>query len=68
MYTKDNLPTGFQHYRKTALCSAVRIDGEFETKTLEGALTCKDGYLAIDIDGNPYPIDIAIFEKIYELV
>lgn len=66
-FTKDNLPSGeFKEYRKKVLTKAIRIEGPFRTRTLEGPLECPDGYLAIDNAGNPYPIDRDIFEKTYE--
>lgn len=55
----------FEEYQKKLVTRAVKVAGEFETVTLEGTLTCKDGYLALDTEGNPYPIDREIFEKTY---
>ncbi len=52
-------------YQKRALTRAARIDGPFETLTKEGWLRCEDGYLALDANGWPYPIDKEVFEKTY---
>lgn len=68
-YSKDNLPQeGWKTYRKKRLTDAMRIEGPFEVETTEGVLVCKDGYLAIDSRGFPYPIDKEEFEQIYWLV
>ena len=53
-------------WRKVALTRARRIEGPFQTVTREGTLTCEDGYLAVDPDGYPYPIERSVFEDIYE--
>ena len=60
------LPEGAKKYRKKTLTTAVRIEGPFIVYTREGQLSCKDGYLAIDSGGFPYPIDREEFERIYE--
>lgn len=67
-FSKDNLPKdGWKSYRKIATTRAVYIDGPFQTKTLEGdVLTTESGYLAIDNQGNPYPIADNIFKTTYE--
>jgi hypothetical protein len=59
-------PTSWPKYRKRVLTHAKRIAGPFTVETSEGTLTCKDGYLACDARGYPYPIDKAEFELIYE--
>jgi hypothetical protein len=58
----------FKGYRKTTVTQAARMDGPFRVLTAEGPLECKDGYLAIDSRGYPYPIDREEFEAIYEEV
>lgn len=70
MFTKSNLPQmdDFRWFRKRLHTRATRIYGAFKTQTLEGELECKDGYLVLDADGNPYPVDKEIFEKTYETV
>lgn len=66
-FTKDNLPTeGWTEYKKKGNTPMMPIDGEFEVETQEGTLVCRDGFLAIDAAGWPYPIDRAIQEKSYE--
>lgn len=69
-FTRGSVP-GPQHewwglYRKRPLTRAARIDGPFSVETREGLLTCRDGYLAIDAHGWPYPIAREEFELIYE--
>lgn len=61
-------PEQFKTYRKKTLTKATRIDGPFAVETLEGTMTCPDGFLAIDSYGNPYPIAKQEFENIYEEV
>jgi hypothetical protein len=53
-FDKDNLVT-----------RAVRIDGRFEVVTREGTLGCEDGWLALDLNGDPYPIAADVFSSIY---
>lgn len=64
----EQLVTDWPEYRKKTTTRATRIEGEFAVKTSEGTLTCKDGYLAVDSRGWPYPIDREEFEAIYEAV
>jgi hypothetical protein len=52
-------------FRKIRLTKAIRINGSFKVETREGTLECKDGYLALDSGGWPYPIDKEEFENIY---
>ena len=67
LYTKENLPDGFNHYRKTHITQAVRIDGPFRVKTIDGAFVfCDDGWLALDSRGYPYPINNVVFEESFE--
>lgn len=67
MYSRDNLPnfSGAKKYRKKVLTRAIRIVGEFKVDTGQGIATCKDGYLALDARGYPFPIAKEEFEKIY---
>lgn len=69
-FTKDKLPKGqwWGTFRKKRLTSAMKINGPFEVETLEGTLSCPEGYLALDSKNNPYPIDKDEFESIYEEV
>ncbi len=68
-FSKDMLPVGWdgewKKYRKTAVTSAMRINGPFEVQTAEGPLTCDDGYLCLDSRGYPYPVAKDEFELIY---
>lgn len=70
-FSVGNIPAPdapWQRYQKIALTSAVRIDGPFTVETSEGPLHCKDGYLAIDARGYPYPIAADEFALIYRRV
>lgn len=66
-FTRDNI--GFMEqaltFQKRALTKAVRIAGPFTVETKEGTLRCEDGYLTLDIDGNPYPMERDVFERTY---
>ena len=54
-------------YRKKSLIHAVKIECEFEVRTLEGVMKGKAGdYLAKGIRGELYPISAEIFEQTYE--
>lgn len=70
MITRENLLSlsGWGSYRKTRHTQATRISGPFTVETREGVLGCRDGYLAIDSGGWPYPIAKDEFERIYEKV
>jgi hypothetical protein len=59
---------GWGEFRKTQTTKAVRIDGPFAVVTREGELTCPDGWLALDNNGDPYPIADDVFQAIYERV
>ncbi len=72
-YTKDNYEDQLQHanwktYKKKVFIEAVRMVGPFTIETSEGTLTCKDGYVAVDARGYPYPIAKEEFDLIYEEV
>jgi len=65
-FTRDNLPVdGWAEYRKTQTTRAVRIAGGFTVATREGELSCPDGWLALDSNGDPYPIAADVFRAIY---
>lgn len=67
VFTATNLPAqGWSTYRKKVLTRAIRIDGPFTVETSEGPLHCKDGFLAMDARGYPYPIASDEFALIYE--
>jgi len=67
VFSKEHLPdfSNARKFRKKVLTRAIRINTEFTVETSEGKLSCKDGYLAIDARGYPYPIAKDEFEKIY---
>ena len=68
-FNKENLPSdGWKTYKKKVLTKAIKIDGEFTVNTSEGPLHCKDGYLATDARGYPYPIATDEFSLIYDEV
>lgn len=54
--------------RKTALTPMIRVVGAFEVETSEGRMRCEDGYLAVDSEGNPYPIAAEVAAASYESV
>lgn len=56
----------FKKYRKKVLTRAARVEGEFCAMTQEGPISCKDGYVALDESGYPYPIAYREFHKLYE--
>jgi hypothetical protein len=68
LFTKDSLPSGdFRQFRKTRVTSALRIEGTFHCVTSEGNIaSCADGWLAIDSQGYPYPVNSPEFESTYE--
>lgn len=68
-YNRNNIPIGHmaRFDRKVLFVEATRIDGPFTVETREGPLDCPDGYLAVDVNGDPYPIARDVFEKIYDL-
>lgn len=70
-YGKDHLPEhvtdgNWDFYRKIRTTQAIRIKGAFKVITREGELICKNGYLALDASGYPYPIEAKEFKKLYE--
>jgi hypothetical protein len=44
---------------------AVRMDGYFEVWTPRGLMTCRDGWLALDEHGDPYPVAAHVFARAY---
>lgn len=67
-YKRGDLPDKtFKTYRRRITeTRAVRIRGPFSVETLEGVMRCDDGWLALDVDGNPYPIASSVFAKTFE--
>ena len=58
----------WQQYQKKVLTKATKVNCPFTVETTEGIMNCKDGYLAIDARGYPYPIATKEFELIYDKV
>lgn len=67
-YQEQLKDADWNEYKKKVTTKAVRIEGEFIVATSEGDLRCKDGFLAVDSRGYPYPIATEEFNQIYELV
>lgn len=55
----------FEEFVKTTPTRMVRIQGSFKVMTLHGLVECDDGWLALDEDGWPYPVDARVKEKSY---
>jgi hypothetical protein len=69
VYDRDNLPTeGWGEYRKNHATRAVRVTGPFQVVTREGTLICENGWLALDTNGDPYPIAADVFDLTYDAV
>jgi len=67
VYDRRNLPAdGWHYYRKREPTAMIRIDGPFEVATREGVMSCPDGWLAVDANGNPYPIAHDVQQRSYE--
>lgn len=71
-WSKDALPvdpSDWPLFRKKTVTRAIRILGTFRVQTIHsGVVECTDGYLAVDDQGFPYPIDAQVFEASYEPV
>lgn len=69
--TKSNAQNGarsvfWPEYRKVATIRARYIGGAFTVETREGVLDMPEGgYLALDDEGYPYPVQKDVFERIY---
>lgn len=47
-----------QDYQVRVIVKAIRIEGSFLVETQSGdIISCHDGYLAVDAEGYPYPIN-----------
>ena len=67
-FTHENirrLLSEFEQYEKRTPVRAVKIEGEFSCDTVHGHRTSRTGYLAIDSEGFPYPIDKVVFNATY---
>jgi hypothetical protein len=66
-FTAANLPVkGWAEYRKKLPTLAIRIPGPFAVETREGTMSCPDGWLALDANGDPYPIAADVMAASYE--
>lgn len=79
LFGKDNLPVdndqalgghAWLEFRKTATTKALRIEGPFRVITIHGGdpQECEDGWLALDSQGHPYPIDDRVFQETFKQV
>jgi len=67
-FTKDDMPgSGWRAWRKVATTYMLKINEPFSVDTSEGEMSCDDGWLALDSQGNPYPIDSKVQSISYEL-
>ena len=66
--TVDSLPDRgeFVAYKRKTGILAMRMPGPFKVQTLEGVMTCENGWLALDANGYPYPIADDVFNKTYQ--
>jgi hypothetical protein len=66
-FNRDNLPLGgWETFRKKVNTDMIRVAGPFVVETREGPLVCRDGWLARDPNGDPYPIATDVQAAIYE--
>ena len=73
IYNKDELPRKVEEwprYRRADHCTirARYIAEPFNVETSEGIVGCKEGYIALDSRGIPYPIATEEFDNIYQAV
>lgn len=71
VFTLANVPGNPQKwdkFRKIVPTPMIRINGPFVTETREGPLTCNNGWLAVDQQGFPYPIEANEHARTYELI
>ena len=73
LFDIDNLPqqgkfnfyTAEDAHTPSTPVRAARINGPFVVKTESEELKCDNGYLVIDLDGFPYPIEHGLFNRMY---
>lgn len=79
LFGKDNLPVdadptlgghAWCYMRKTESTKALRVEGPFKVLTIHGGdpVECTDGWLAVDNQGHPYPIDDSVMRSGFEPV
>lgn len=70
IYTRDNRPSGsWTEYRKKATTSMISVTGPFTVHTKEGKYDLPEGwqgFIALDSEGYPYPIDAREHKLSYE--
>lgn len=68
-FTREHLPPSeeFHEFAKQGVTLLARVNGPFSCETKEGLVTCRDGWLALDADGDPYPVADDVFRKSYAL-
>jgi hypothetical protein len=73
-FDKDSLPGGFREYRKLTVTSMAEIGPltqEVKVVTSEGDYVLPvgwEGYVALDADEIPYPVEKSIADRTYEVV
>jgi hypothetical protein len=71
-YDKDNLPpVGWAEYRKVGTTRMAPVSGPFTVATKEGEYKVPEGwhgYIALDADGDPYPVTADMHAQSYERV
>lgn len=68
LWTRDDLPEGeWREYRKAQPTRMIRMTEPFACKTVDGNhAVCSDGWLAVDSQGHPYPVDASEHEASYK--
>lgn len=67
-FTRDTIPdatANWGEFVKQGTTKLLRMNGSFAVETQEGAMTCEDGFLAVDPEGYPYPIKASVVEASY---
>lgn len=71
-YTREELgELKFEEYRKIAVTDMAPVEGPFIVSTKEGAIQVPKGwkgYIALDTDGDPYPVELSVAEATYRKV
>jgi hypothetical protein len=71
-YSRANLPEGlYTEYRKLGVTLMIPMVGPFTVLTKEGKYVLSEGwqgYVALDKEGHPYPIDAEAHASSYERV
>lgn len=71
-YDRDHLPEGdWADYRKRSTTRMIAVSGPLSVQTKEGAYQLPsgwEGFIALDVGGDPYPIDASVASASYERV